>query len=94
MQNYTAKRLSMLLRVMTLAGQDEHGDLQWIGTKQMWSNCCGAEVEAEEGETCRCPQCHDMAIAEPDEDLEVSNDFDDKMGTMAKVESEGEVNEE
>lgn len=42
---YTAKDLLAKLTYLTLAGQNEEGELEWIGTKEDWElaeNTCGA----------------------------------------------------
>jgi hypothetical protein len=44
---YTAKELNAMCRHLTLAGRNEEGELEWIGTPTQWSNLMGELNEDE-----------------------------------------------
>lgn len=38
---YTARELNAMCRHLALAGQNEDGELEWIGTSRQWSDLQG-----------------------------------------------------
>lgn len=50
MNNMKAKELNAYLRHLTLAGRNEEGELEWIGTPEDWSNL-QVELNQEQYET-------------------------------------------